>query len=378
MNFDYGVSDEVLAWASDVISQERFADHKVIISTHSYTYADGTTEDAGDATPPSIMRDFMNNGDEIWDTFVSKHPNIHMVLSGHVDSNEILVNRINAEIDGKINVVTEMLINPQAIDYRFRSGLIAMLYFDVSENKVAVEWYSPSRNAYYLSASQYLIDLDSPGVDRVPEKWDGATLTKPEGDGTRENPYLVSEPSNLLWMSKTIIDSKDGAYFAGKYFRQTCDIDLDGKAIQSIGYYFQNFKNMSAFSGNYDGGGYSIKNGTIATVEGNHTFSTYYGRGLFGVIYGAVIENVILEDVEVIGSGVTGAIVGRAASPEVAVNGDFVNFNIISGCEIKDTVKITTLRPNSKLTESNRFDDPLKAGRVGSVCGVAHATLIEG
>ena len=378
LNLDYGASDDVLAWASSVISREKYANHRVVISTHCYLTTDGTTEDAGDPTPPSIMRTYMNNGDDMWDEFVSKHPNIYMMLSGHITSNEILVNRVNANIDGKINVVTEMLINPQAFDSRLRSGMVAMFYFDESENKVAIEWYSPARDAYFMTANQFVIDLDSPGFDRVPEKWDGTTLTKPEGEGTEQDPYIVSSPSHLLWMSKQIIDSSEGTCFAGKYFRQVCDIDLDGKAIQSIGYYFQNFKNMSAFSGNYDGGGYSIKNGTIASVEGNHAFSTYYGHGLFGVIYGAVIENVVLEDIEVVGRGVTGAIVGRAASPEVAINDEFVNFNIISGCVVKDSVKITTLRSGASFAGSDRFDDPLKAGRVGSICGMAYATLIEG
>jgi len=381
LNLDFGFDDNVLAWAAEVISQERFKDHRVILSTHTYLYNDGTTEDAGDATPPTVTMKRplpFNNGDDMWNEFVSQHPNIYMVLSGHIDSNQIIYNTVNAHFEDKINVVTEMLINPQAVDYRLRSGMVAFLMFDESENKIAVEYYSPTRDAYFKTASQFVIDLDDPGIERIPEKWDGTTLTKPDGEGTEAEPYIVSSPANLLWMSKQIIDNSEGSCFKGVYFKQTCDIDLDGKAIQSIGYSFANFKSMYAFSGNYDGGGYSIKNGTIAPVYANHGFETSFGHGLFGAIYGAVIENVVLEDVQIIGRGVTGAIVGIAASPEVASNDEFVSFNIISGCEVKDTVRIVVLRPDSAFNTTDVLDDPFRAGRVGSVCGMARATLIEG
>ncbi len=381
LNLDYGASDEVLAWASDVISQQKYADYRVVVSTHNYLYADGTTNDTGDPTPPNIMRDFMNNGDDMWDEFVTKHPNIEYVLSGHVDSNEILVTRSNAYIDGIVNTVNEILINPQAVDYRLRSGLIAMFYFDESENKVAVEYYSPTRDAYYLTVNQFVIDLDEDGTDKPLEAWDGTRRIAPEGDGTKDNPYLISEPSNLLWLAKKVIDSDTGSAFAGKYFKQTCDIDLDGKAIQSIGYYFESFSNMRAFSGNYDGQGYSIKNGTItSTADPNRdpTFTTSFGSGLFGAVYGAVIENVVLDNVQVVARGVSGAIVGIAGSPEVEVNDEFVNFNILSGCVVKENVKIVAVNTESTNAKNTGFDNPFKAGRIGSICGMARGTLIEG
>ena len=380
INLDYGACDRVLEWASDVC--EAHPNHKVIVNTHGYLHSDGTTLDLGDPTPPSIHWTTvgLNNGDDIWREFVSKHANIEMVLSGHITANGVIVTRNNAYIDGVMNTVTQMLINPQGFDYRLGgAGMVAMLYFDVSENKVAVEYYCPTRNMYLRTTSQFVIDLDDEGEDLVEKAWDGTSATEPEGSGTESDPYLVSSPANLLWMSRTVI-SKGGACFEGKYFKQTCDIDLDGEAIQSIGYYYLDFNNMSAFSGNYDGCGYSIKNGTIASVnvDDPHSFESSYGHGLFGVIYGAVIENVVLENIEVVGRGVSGAIVGRAASPEVIINDEFVSFNTISGCEVKNSVKIVTLLPGGKYTASAGFDNSLKAGRVGSICGMAHGTLIEG
>ncbi|MBQ8380890.1 MAG: metallophosphoesterase, partial [Clostridia bacterium] len=376
VNLDYGASDEVLAWASDVI--EAHPDHKVIVSTHCYLFADATTEDAGDSTPPSIMRDFMNNGDDMWREFVSKHKNIEMVLSGHITQNEIVYSRTNAYFeDGTVNTVTEMLINPQGFDYRLRSGMVAILSFDESAKKMAVEYYSPTRDAYYMTASQFVIDLNKSGNDPLEEAWDGTTMTAPEGEGTEGDPYLVNSPANLLWMSKKIIDN-GGVAFAGKYFKQTADIDLDGKAIQSIGYYYLDRDHMSAFAGYYDGNGKVIKNGTIASVLGDHNFETYYGHGLFGAIYGAVIEDVTLENVEVVGRGVTGAIVGIAAAPEATESGIFEGFNIVSGCTVKDSVKIVTTLPEGTYTATELSDSPFKAGRVGGAVGVAMGALIEG
>ncbi len=373
MNLDYGAKDPILQWANEVVGRPEFADYKVFVSTHGYLYADSTTLDYGDAHCPTIQESDNNNANQIWEEFVSRHANVQMVLCGHIYTNTILYNQVKG-VNG--NTVTEMLIDPQDFDKKLGGlGVVAMFYFNEDGSKISIEYYSTVRNKYLRNINQFIVDLEAEGTEvEAKTGWLGDQIV-PEGNGTKDSPYLISSAGNLLWMSAQVKKTA-GPTFDGMYFEQVCDIDLNGLAIQSIGYYFGNENAMAAFGGHYDGNGYAIKNGTIQAYDTQHDFTTDYGHGLFGVIYGAVIENVVLDDVQIVGAGVTGAIVGRSASPLVT-DSNFAKFNIISGCEVKDSVKIITRRSSGKFTTYG-FDNNYRAGRLGSICGMAFATLIDG
>ena len=373
MNLDYGAKDPVLQWANEIVGRTEFADYKVFVSTHGYLYADSTTLDYGDPHCPTIQESDNNNSNQIWEEFVSRHANVQMVLCGHIYTNTILYNQVKG-VNG--NTVTEMLIDPQDFDKKLGGlGVVAMFYFNEDGSEISIEYYSTVRQKYLRNINQFIVDLEAEGTEVAEQVgWLGDQIV-PNGSGTKNDPYLVSSAGNLFWMSAQI-QTGAGPTFDGMYFEQTNDIDLNGLAIQSIGYYFGSESNMAAFGGHYDGNGYSIKNGTVQAYNTQHEFTTDYGHGLFGVIYGAVIENVVLEDVQIVGAGVTGAIVGRAASPLVT-DSIFSKFNIISGCEVKDTVEIITRRSSGKFSTYG-FDNAYRAGRLGSICGMAFATLIDG
>ncbi len=74
------------------------------------------------------------------------------------------------------------------------------------------------------------------------------------GEGTEENPYLISTKEDLIELDKNI--SRYGIIFTDEYFLQTNDIDLD---------YTPDFSGIgsgatvnTAFNGTYDGGGHAI------------------------------------------------------------------------------------------------------------------------
>ncbi|MBQ6701450.1 MAG: metallophosphoesterase [Clostridia bacterium] len=111
---DYGPSDAVLSWAGKII--ESHPNHRVIITTHSYLFRDGTTLDMFDEYPPNpsgANDGKKNNGDQMWDKLISKYSNIFLVLSGHDPSDNIVVTQSYGD---QGNLVTQMLIDPQEID----------------------------------------------------------------------------------------------------------------------------------------------------------------------------------------------------------------------------------------------------------------------
>ena len=144
------------------------------------------------------------------------------------------------------------------------------------------------------------------------EAWDGTTVTKPEGKGTKEEPYLIASAANLAWISQMTENYRDAndalktsftsdQVFADTYFVQTADIDLGGKDFTPIGTTQATSESKrNAFAGHYDGRSYKISNAVIKVTSkvtsvdyGTIMTSGYKATGLFGVLdRNAVVCNI--------------------------------------------------------------------------------------
>ena len=161
ITLDYGASDEELQWAAEKIKM--YPNHRVIITTHGYLNYDGTTLDSKDGSYPSDLNDkndspdkVYNTGEDMWNKLISKHANIFMVISGHIDYCDIVSSKREG-IHG--NTVVELLIDPQALDSSGGAmGLVAMLYFSKDGSNFSLEYYSTIHNKYYSSKNQFTID----------------------------------------------------------------------------------------------------------------------------------------------------------------------------------------------------------------------------
>jgi len=158
---DFGAKDDALNWASKII--EEHPNHKIIITTHAYLNPEGqllTKESTHHPSyVPSSLGEEYNDPDEMWEKLIRKHKNIVMVLCGHESCNNVLMLKQKGD-NG--NVVTSLLIDPQAVDGRTSgSGIIVMLYFSNNGNTVTVEQYSTVKQQYFMRESQYTIDLTS-------------------------------------------------------------------------------------------------------------------------------------------------------------------------------------------------------------------------
>ncbi len=156
----FGAVDEILDWASGIV--EANPDRKVIMATHAYMFRDGTTLDKGDVVPPdSTGNKAANNGDEMWEKFVSQHGNIVLVVSGH-DPYENISWRQDIGVNG--NTVSQFLIDPQGMSPT-TTGMVALFHFSADGSQVAVEYVSTHRtatlgsNVYYRNQNQFEFDL---------------------------------------------------------------------------------------------------------------------------------------------------------------------------------------------------------------------------
>ncbi len=204
ITLDYGANDDVLNWASEVITSH--PDHKVIITTHCYLFRDGTTLDEGDVCPPSTSGG-TNNGDHMWDKLVSKHANIVMVVSGH-DPNDTIVKKQVKGDNG--NTVTQVLIDPQGVELGGAMGMVAMFYFSEDGSEIEVEYYSTVREKFFMVENQFKMTL--PPMEVKPAETE-AEAAAPETDASAETDApAANEPAetNAPASDPAPIADKDG------------------------------------------------------------------------------------------------------------------------------------------------------------------------
>ena len=138
------------------------------------------------------------------------------------------------------------------------------------------------------------------------------------GDGSSSNPYQVSTVAHL--------DSV--RHYLDSNFVQVADIDLwvapwnSGTGWDPIG------NSTTAFTGNYDGGNFTISNLYI-----NESLAEI--KGLFGYIVTSTVENINLANVNVTGENYTGALVGYSYSASYVTNcsstGSITGLNHVGG-----------------------------------------------
>ncbi len=168
MALEFGPRIEILNWANSIV-----ADHphrRVIVVTHAYMYSDETRIGTGDKWNPhaytvcqtALDDEVCNDGDEIWDSFVKRHPNISFVFSGHI-LNDGVGTLISTGENG--NLVYQMLANYQFED-NGGNGYFRIVSFSPTEQKVRVQTYSPWLNKWRTEPDQQFefsqVDLTTP------------------------------------------------------------------------------------------------------------------------------------------------------------------------------------------------------------------------
>ncbi len=156
LNLAFAPTDEELEWAGAVV--EAHSDHKVIVATHAYMYRNGSTLDSEDCYAPSRYNPIFNDGDEVFDKFISKYENIAIVLAGHDPWDHIVCSQVKGEHG---NTVTQILVDPQYMDRFYgATGMVALLYFSEDASTLTVRYYSTVKGVYGSELSQFTVTLD--------------------------------------------------------------------------------------------------------------------------------------------------------------------------------------------------------------------------
>jgi hypothetical protein len=130
------------------------------------------------------------------------------------------------------------------------------------------------------------------------------------------NAYRISSAADLIRISNTTAD------WTGKYFLQTQDIDLNDCEWTPIG------TDANKFTGNYNGAGFEILRFKIDLIDNNIFNSNTVG--LFGVISGATIENLMLSGSIKSNGAYIGGLVGNIKNDSAIINSVKVEVSITS------------------------------------------------
>ena len=164
ISFEFAPRDEALDWARQLIESKRFAEHKVIVLTHSFlaTNGDRIVKEGYQLTP-------CNWPQAVWEKLVYPSKNICMVLCGHtgnppkmgditeIDYQPTTSYRVDKAADGR-NVV-QMMFNSQNGDGSWNGNggdcWLRILEFKPDGKTIGVRTFSPlfalSRLTQHLS-----------------------------------------------------------------------------------------------------------------------------------------------------------------------------------------------------------------------------------
>lgn len=147
INVEFGVRDEVLAWAKKLCDSKRYANHKVILLLHAYM---------GYGNPAKLIETDKykitpnNRGKDVWEKFVKVTPNVRMVLCGHVAKHDEKMESANGWLVSKNDAgkeVYQMMFDTQTIGGGWSGnggdGWLRLLEFLPDGKTVKASTYSP-------------------------------------------------------------------------------------------------------------------------------------------------------------------------------------------------------------------------------------------
>ena len=207
-----------------------------------------------------------------------------------------------SDLNNRCGGIVSVISNDCQVDKCFTSGPLTYSSYSLatnSEGSVSYERLGNGEITWLLNeqashGGPWHQNIDSdlyPVLDRQHNrvyKVDQTYTNTPSGDlfnqltgqGTAEEPFLIQSVGNFNVLAAFV---NAGNNSTGMHFLQTADFDLNGGGLTPIG-------TSNAFRGIYDGGGHTIRNGSIA-IDGI--------AGIFGVVSGTVnrlcVENTTVK-----------------------------------------------------------------------------------
>jgi hypothetical protein len=149
LGLEFGPRQTVMAWTNGVLRKHR--ERRAIIVTHGYLFRDNQRYDHRQgkqrASPHGYAGDGAD-GETLWNEVVRKHPNVMIVICGHVRTGGL---GYRASKGNSGNTVHQMMANYQKLP-KGGKGYMRLLEFQPDAKTVRVRTFSPSNGNIRKSA----------------------------------------------------------------------------------------------------------------------------------------------------------------------------------------------------------------------------------
>ena len=183
------------------------------------------------------------------------------------------------------------------LSFMFLGGAVSSSAFYINSSLNAVEHETSGGGEFTTSENENLDDVtaNAPTNDEYWTDSGNYATSFAGGTGTETDPYLISTPQQLAYLSYLINIYSLPSLYCSKYYEQTADLDMSAYYWDAIGYN----SNGRYFCGGFDGGGY--------TISGLFTESDSDYQGLFGFVRCLESDkNYYIRDVHIINSTIQG------------------------------------------------------------------------
>ncbi|MBR1962052.1 MAG: hypothetical protein IKA26_03745 [Alistipes sp.] len=159
---------------------------------------------------------------------------------------------------------------------------------------------APARRNYRTNLLGALL-TDSANVNVEVKPGTEGDLNNPNGYYIKDGVYHIQNATGLDWLAEQV---NGGNSFSGVKIVLDGDIDLSATRATTYTEWTPIGTSDHAFSGSFDGSGYTVRNFQVTALEGH--------AGLFGYItLGGPIQNLTVENVKIVANHYAGGIVGR-------------------------------------------------------------------
>lgn len=167
-----------------------------------------------------------------------------------------------------------------------------MTYKNVLKNKLVIGLLSTLLVVMACFAVYNILDSYFTLSNVVENRWDGVSVASSfsSGNGTLENPYVISTPEEFVFF-KNSIEGLNSSTYADKYYVLSKDIDMGNFDFGTIGIFTD--EELRIFKGHFDGDGHVIKNVNIIGT----TINGYDYYGLFSILESGSVVNLSIENI---------------------------------------------------------------------------------
>ncbi|MFK0205991.1 Ig-like domain-containing protein [Agrobacterium sp. NPDC090283] len=256
LTLEFGARDDVLRWAGEVLAAN--VEYRAIVTTHHYTnmanradnyshrlFGEGTGKNYGIGTNPANA----NDGEDMWQKLISKHPNVSFVFSGHVfgDGAETVVALNDAGkpvyqmlVNYQDGVATEVTGNGDASrGGNGGNGAIRLVTIDPDNNTVMTSTYLSALDEYLTgSRGDSVPSRDGKGAEAQTANVEiqAVTFSQENIDGVASGIITAPKfnPLNGLKLTPGFTPSNGGSTFDNYTIVMDVRLPKDGGGLASI------------------------------------------------------------------------------------------------------------------------------------------------